>query len=869
MENHRDLCVSAPVTSPEEFFGLQMGSDRCIARWDRIVAYFRQLAEESDRAVVIDMGPSTEGNPFLLVVISSSRNLGQLEDLRQINLRLSDPRGLVQDEVEPLVKRGRAVVCQSMSLHATEIGGTQMAPELAYELLVREDEEARRILDNVVFLMIPCFNPDGQIMVADWYKRWLGTEYEGCGLPWLYHRYAGHDNNRDAFQTNLVESQYMATILFREWKPQVYLDHHHMGSYGARLYVPPYCEPIHPYADPLIWREHSWYGAHIAYKLEEAGKTGVVNAAMFSGWGHLGFHWITAYHNIAGMLTESASAKLASPLYIHYGQLRGDRRETVPSYDAQTNFPNPWRGGWWRLRDIVEQQKISAWATLDLAARHRETVVRNAYLKAARQTEAGARGTPRAYVIPADQHDPLTTAKMVEKLLAQGIEVHLARGTLRGGNSLYTEGSYVVSLAQPKLGVAKTLLGRTLYPDNAWTRSKSGEPLRPYDTATDTMAEAMGVRVDDVDGSLEGELVAITAPILPATSVPSAAPYGYALDCRWNDSYAAVNGILARGGEVHRATGTVETADEQLPPGCFVVLAAQAGLLEEICGALHVGVVPLLDAPADLYPLTRPRVGVYQGYFGGNADEGWTRLVLEQFAFPHVSLMDADLRKGDLRDRVDVLVLPSASTEVMTGQLDAWWKEHRPHQSLPVYPPEYVTGFGEEGMEAIKDLVCRGGRLVTLSEACEFAISLLSLPVRDVVRDTDTSRFFCPGSTLHARFDNRHPVGYGMPREGLVLFWNSPAFDVVASPRNEDIGVVASYPDRDLLQSGWLIGEEMLRRKAALVSARSGQGEVVLIGFRAQHRAQTHGTFKLLFNSLLHWPPTRGIEMPQGARLDR
>ncbi|MBU4255307.1 MAG: peptidase M14 family protein, partial [Acidobacteria bacterium] len=290
----------ASIPSPEDFFGFKMGTARHIARWDNIVEYFYVLEKNSDKLKVVDMGPSTMGHPFLVVFISSADNLNRMNELQSINARLSDPRGVPEEEIQTLIQKGTAVICQSMSLHATEIGGTQMAVELTHDLLTGEDDETLRILDNVMFVMIPSFNPDGQIMVTDWYRKTVGTEYEGSNLPWLYHKYGGHDNNRDGDFLNMIESVYAAKIMFRDWIPQAYIDHHHMGSYGARFYIPPYCDPIRPYADPLVWREHGWYGAHIAYKLEEEGKQGILNAAQYPGWGHFGWHWITPFHNIAG-----------------------------------------------------------------------------------------------------------------------------------------------------------------------------------------------------------------------------------------------------------------------------------------------------------------------------------------------------------------------------------------------------------------------------------------------------------------------------------------------------------------------------------------------------------------------------------------
>ena len=831
------------ITSPQEFFGFELGSDRKIARWDKIVDYFKVLEKETGKLKVTNMGPSTMGHPFLLVIISSPENLANLDRLQEVNAKISDPRGISEAEIKKLITAGKAVICQSMSLHATEIGGTQMAPELTYDLVSRKDEETQRILDNVVFFLMPSFNPDGQIWVTDWYRKTVGTEYEGAGLPWLYHKYAGHDNNRDGDFINLDESMYAAKIMFRDWVPQGYIDHHQMGSYGARFYVPPYCEPIRPYADPLIWREISWYGAHIAYKLEEAGKSGILNAAQYPGWGHFGWHWITPFHNIAGMLTESASASLATPLFIHPEQLRGGSRQ-FPDYEAQSTFPNPWPGGWWRLRDIVEQKKISARALLDLAARNKETVLWNAYLKAKRQTARGTKGKPKAYVIPVAQHDSLTAVKMVNTLLLSGIEIKQARKDFTVGGVIYPKGSYLISLAQPKMGLIRNLLGQTHYADNEWTRNRDGSPLRPYDLATHTMNEFMGVRVDPINEAVSGDFQTLAGQIRVSGTV---APGGsnYVLDGRLNESFRAVNLLLDKRISVQR----IDRANSGLRPGDFIVSGGAESVLKNVAEQTDIHFKAIKSKPkGGIHKVKRMRVGMYQRYYGGNMDEGWTRLVLEKFSFPYTSIMDKEIKKGNLIKKYDVIILPSDSTGMITGDIPPGSRYERYRSGVP---PEYRSGIGKEGVEALKMFVKKGGTLVTLGEACSFAIEKFGLNVRDTVDNLSSKEFFCPGSTLKATFVNKHPLGYGMPLEGLVLFRSSMAFVITPGQHNEYYETVARYIDRDILQSGWLIGEEHLSKKAAMVSAKHGKGDVVLIGFRTQHRCQTHGTFKLLFNALI------------------
>ncbi len=831
------------VTSPEEFFGFRLGSDRKIARWDKIVDYYNLLANESDRIKVVNMGPTTMGNPFLLVIISSEENLSKLDHLQAVNAKLSDPRGIAEAEIKSLIKEGKAVICQSMSLHATEIGGTQMAPELAYDLLSKEDEETHRILDNVIFFLIPSFNPDGQIMVTDWYNKNLGTEYEGAGLPWLYHNYAGHDNNRDGDFLNLAESGYAAKIMYRDWVPQAYIDHHHMGSYGARFYIPPYCDPIRPYADPLIWREMSWYGAHIAYKLEENGKSGILNAAQYPGWGHFGWHWITPFHNIAGMLTESASANLATPIYIHPEQLEGRSRQ-FPEYEAQSTFPHPWPGGWWRLRDIVEQKKISAWALLDLAARNKETVLWNAYLKAKRQSERGAKEKLKAFVIPVNQHDPLTVIKMINTMLLSGIEIKQAKRDFIIGNAFYPKGSFIVSLAQPKMGLIRNLLGRTVYPDNYWTRDKEdGNPLRPYDLATHTMNEFMGVKVDPINEDFESDFGVLTHQISVSGRVDDGG-VGHVLDGRLNASFKAVNLLLEKGIGIRR----IVKGDSGLHPGDFVVSGGPKGALEEIAAKTGVDFKALnSEIKGRTQEVKKPRIGMYQRYYGGNMDEGWTRLLLEMFAFPFTSLLDDEIKKGNLLAKYDVIILPDDSPEMIMGEIP-----ERFRRFISAVPPEYRSGIGKEGVDALKDFVEQGGRLIALGQASEFAIDKFSLRVRNIVKDLPAKEFFCPGSTLKVDFDNSHPLAYGMPSQGLILFRSNLAFEIQPGQNNELYETVVRYQKRDLLQSGWLIGEKHLASKPAMVRAKMGKGEVILIGFRPQNRCQTHGTFKLFFNSLLH-----------------
>jgi hypothetical protein len=836
--------VAQAIPTPEEFFGHQMGADRQLARWDRLVEYYELIGSMSDRFVIDHVGNSTLGNPFLIIYASAAENLAQLDEIKEMNAILSDPRGHSQAQVDNAIENGKVVFVQSYALHSTEVAASQSAAEIMYLYATRTDDEMQQILDETVSILIPGMNPDGNIIVTDWYNRWVGTEYEGESPPELYHHFIGHDNNRDAFMQNTVESQYVANVMFREWVPQAYIDHHQMGPFTARIVLPPYAEPIRPEADPLVWREMAWYGSQMAYKMDEEELVGAIGAAIYSGWGHFGFHWITPFHNIAGMLTESASARLATPLYVHPDQLGGSRQ--FPEYELQTTFPSVWEGGWWHVRDIVERQIVATFSPLELASKNRETVLRNAYNKAARQTQRGIDGDVKAYVIPADQHDPLTMQKMVNKLILQGITVDRATRDFEHEGHAYTSGSYVVSMAQPKRGLIRWLLGRTFYPDNTYTRDREGNPIRPYDMTTDNISEFMGVNVEPVGSEVVAEMTRLTSEIDPSGTVAVGAR-GYVLDGRLNDSFEAVNMLFAAGADVSRASAN----GDGFRMGDFIVGPdADATAVRDIAEETGVDFTALNgDGSGSTYPMSQQRIGMFQRHYGGNMDEGWTRLLLEDFSYPYSTIMDAEILRGDLHERWDVIVLPADSRSMMVEGGNAGST-----------PPDYRSGFGDEGVEALDAFVENGGTLVTFAQAGDLALEDFDIPVQNAVDGIWGNEFWAPGATLRMKIDNTNPYTYGMPEYGLATYLaGGQVYETVRGARSADVTRLGTYLDRDILESGWLLGEETIANKAAMVAVDKGEGSILMLGFRTQHRAQTHGTYKLLFNALMERRVSRPI----------
>jgi hypothetical protein len=447
--------------------------------------------------------------------------------------------------------------------------------------------------------------------------------------------------------------------------------------------------------------------------------------------------------------------------------------------------------------------------------------------------------------------------KLIDLLLKLGIRVYRAKKPLKIGSTIYPEGSFVVPLSQPMRPLAKRLLERYLYPDIDVTRDKEGKPIRPYDIATDTVADFMGVEVYEVDTPFKADLETISSTPIPRVSIERSR--GYLIDPRLNDSYRLVNNLLTSGIRVWRFRVSIDLGGVSLPPGAFYVEDSDKAfdILKHVSAELGVQPIgvseDLLSIYWDHYEVKHLRIGIYQRYYGGNMEEGWTRYIFDTYGFPYKVIRDAEIRSGKLGELIDIIVFPDDALPMMMGENieEEMSKRLKRPFKLPPYPPEYRSGFGKEGVQRLKEFVEGGGSILMMGGASELAYKGLGLAIRDITEEiTDPRQFFCPGSMLRALVDNTHPLGYGMPRVAYVMLVDRPVLEIIPTHNNEDYVAVVTYPERDILRSGWLIGENILSRKPALIEARLGRGRVIIYGFRPIFRAQTHGTFKLFFNAL-------------------
>jgi hypothetical protein len=926
----------ATVPAPREVLGFAPGDDRKLADWSQIVDYFKRLDSASPRVSVHQAGVTTEQRPFIVAIISSEENIANLSRIREAQRKLADPRLLAtSEERERLIRATPAVVAITCSIHSTEIVASQMSMELAYRLASDDSAVTKDILRKTVLLLIPSVNPDGIDIVTNWYRKTLGTKFEGTSPPVLYHHYTGHDDNRDWFMLTQVETQIVSNLFWREWFPEIVYDVHQQGSYGSRMCVPPFFDPANPNIDPVILREVGALGMKMALNLQTAGFKGIVTNSTYDTWWHGGLRTAPYYHNAVGILTEAASVNIATPMQIKHEQLRSPTRGLQDPLVAATNYPDPWTGGAWTMRDIMNLELVTTRTALEEAALHHDELVSNFVGAATRAIEAGKTEGPYAYIVPAVQHDRPTADRMINILIQQGVEVHRAKSDFEIDGKRYTAGSYVILMAQPYRANVKCLFEAQRYPDRRLYPNGPAEP--PYDVAGWTLPMQMGVEYTATSKRFDAELEKIQDTKQPIEASPhrpsndlgmaygtqwwkSDSPVTFYLASDENNAFTLVNELFKSPETISiaRLEQSTDVRGNTYQAGAFAIAykplkknqkaRASMSAPPEISSAFSVlvkssqhgialdlvvndpGKNKTKEASANLKRDTtiNPRLALYRSW-SPSMDEGWTRWVLEQFGFDYKNIADGEVRAGNLKAKFDVLILPDQSMQqIIAGN------------RAGSYPEEYTGGIGDEGVTALKSFVEAGGVLICFDSASELAIKKFDLPVKNVLDGLRRDQFYAPGSIFRAVVDRTNPIAYGMPAEADLYFVSGtrrgrqgdPEIEPTATPtpraegqprpeasatepassassqRRADTSIlvsafafeitdpqrarsVARYVDGNPLRSGWLLGPQFVAGKSALVDVTLGKGRVVLFGFRTQHRAQTWGTFKFLFNSIL------------------
>jgi len=747
--------------------------DRQLLDWEKVVSYFYALARSSDKIRVAEYGRTAENRPLIVATIASPETLRNLDRYREIQRRLADPRITSPAQAEAMFKEGKNIVLMTCSIHASEVASTHSAVEFAYRLIAENNPRFQTILDNTILLLVPSLNPDGVDIVTRWYRSTLGTRFEGTNPPELYQKYVGHDNNRDWYIFSQPETRATISQLHNIWHPEIVYDVHQQGAYASRMFIPPWLDPAEPNVDPILLQEMNALGTSMASDLTAAGKPGIAIHAAYDFWTPSRHY--QAFHGGLRILTESASALLATPLTVTPDRIDETALGFKPR-ETSWNYLEPWLGGVWKLRDIIDYQELAFESLLHNAAVNREDMLRNFYRVGRHQIE---RASPSAIVISKNQRDPGATRRMLRTLAFGAVEIMQNRS-----------GDYVIPMRQPYSGYAKALLERQQYPN--LLLYPGGPPQRPYDVTAHTLPLLFGVDVKFVDQPVNDRPSPIDLRDPPPRDVYTASD---------TDAWKAANTSWVAGKPVWRN----QAGDFALSP------QPGGGWLE----------------------VKRPRIGLYKSWMA-DIDEGWTRWLLEEFGFAYTSLRNPDIQAGNLRARFDSIVFADeAANAIENGHLPG------------TMPPEFTGGLGEKGAEALREFARAGGTLIFLNRASDYAIVKFGVKAKNVVAAVPAQDFYSPGSLLNVKLDLRDPLTRGLPE--AIAIWSE------ASPvwTTEGEEAVAKYPDSGVLASGWLLGENRITGKTALIHARYGSGNVILFGMRPQYRAQSYLTFKLFFNALL------------------
>jgi len=869
--------VANGIPTPESVFGFRPGADYKLATYDQSVDYFKKLDAASKHVKLVEAGTTSQGRPMYFALVSSPDNLGKIDRYREIARRLAHPQGLTDAEARRLAHDGKAFVHIDGGLHSTEVAGWSHTPQLLYDLVNRANEpDVKAILDNVVVMLWPTINPDGQQMVAEWYMKNVGTPYELSGPPTLYQEYVGHDNNRDAYMLNMIESRVLEHT-WRQWEPQIIYVHHQSGPFPTRIWLPPFSEPVGIDAPFIISREVNMIGMAIARGLEEHGQVGATHmGTAFDAWYPGYVDYAPNFKNIAAFWTETALYQYATPHDYTINDFPQNMRDLRP----QSLYSSPWPPGLWRLRDAVDYMETASLSVLEFAAKYKDSVLYDRYQAGRDQIALGRKKAPYAYVVPRQQRDPVAAVELLRRIAFGGVRVSELIADAAIDGETFPAGTWVIPTDQEFAAMAREVLDIQRYPD--LRQYPGGPPERPYDAAGWSLPLQMGVRVlaattplgdavraklktigpmpepkvkpsayepavkndaaafDSVPGAgFNGDPAA--AAIVPAEGRITGTGDVLVLDPAQNNTFKALNRAWQQGATVQASSG---------PSGApirYTVRGLSAAAQDDLVTSLALRAERAGSTPGRA--VRAPKIGLYQPWTG-SMDEGWTRWVLEQYGFAFTLVHPEDF-KSPLGGKIDVLIVADDARVPLAagvGVAGAGGGRGGGRGGAQIRP-EYAYQLTAADLQGFEQFVRGGGTLVCLNSASTFAIQQFKLPVRNVVAGLRPEDFFLRGSIVEVAVDASHPVMAGMPDKAAVFVDSSPVFE----PQDGFKGtVLARYQESGSpLLSGYLIGEKYLQGKAAALDVPLDAGHVVLIGFRPEWRGQPFGTFKVLFNAAL------------------
>ena len=837
-----------PLPNPDASFGFPIGTDYKLFDYEQSIAYFRRLAAATNRVKLIDVGKTAFGRTFTVALISSAENLAHLDQIRRANMRLAHPDGLTDTEAHRLARDGKVIVDISGGLHASEIAGSQHTPLLAYELLAHADDPRNKaILDNVVLFLWPSINPDGQDIVVNWCKA--RDDQKNPGPMELYEKYIGHDNNRDSYMLNVVESRVIQRT-WRDWEPDIIYVHHQSSPFPTRIWIPPFADPVGLRVPPIMARQVNAIGTRIAEELDANGQPGAAHQlATFDAWYPGYVDYMPMYQNIPSWWTETQGGNCATPRTTTIDSLPPGYRDLRPT----TMYLSPWAQGKWGLRDAVNYMVTASLATLNYAAKFREEVLYNRYQAGRRTIEQYRSSAPYAYIIPQTAHDPVAPAELLKRMAFMGVHVKQLDRDLTYDGASYPKGTWVIPMDQEYAQLVRELFEPQKYPEI--------KDDTPYDAAGWTLPFQMNVQVVEgrvpLSTEFRGALKAVQgkpvdwraaadAPFTTNVEAAGITPLPgqltgdgdlLLLDPAQNNSFRLLNRALAEGASLRFSPSSAGR------DGRWVIAAADQTKAQAWITDLfvHAERVPAASMP-NAVPAPA-RVALYKAA-PGNIDQGWTEWLLDTHGFKYTLITPADLHAGNLIAKFDVVLVASQS-------LGGGGRGGRGGGAGgPGGVVDTTNQRAEDSLRvgAFDDFVRAGGTLVAWNQGATAAAAALRLPVRNVVSGLARKDYFTGGSIMQVIVDTTHPVMSGMPGRADAFVFNSPVFTTLDGFEGS---VIAKYPnDGPILRSGYLVGQKYMQGLAAALDVKHDRGHVVLIAFQPQWRGQSTGTFRVVFNSV-------------------